>query len=183
MPDKANPGLGITRIVADLRDLCERDATGIYFIVTDDRHQARIALVSGDIVFVAVGAIEGRQALARLATIRPIRVNFLERLRHHATATAELPSTADILDELERTASAAAPASGGGVPAPLSPAELALVRDALTHYLGPIAGLVLDEHRNGGQNIDAWLSKLALEITDSRKAAQFLAQVRAALHR
>ena len=55
MPDKANPGLGITRIVADLRDLCERDATGIYFIVTDDRHQARIALVSGDIVFVAVG--------------------------------------------------------------------------------------------------------------------------------
>jgi hypothetical protein len=196
MANDSQPSFGIDQIVAELRELRSRQVSGMYYVVSDDNRQARISLVKGEIVSVAYRGVEGPQALARLASIRALRTRFSADglARNGDSAATTLPPTEALLRALlhggalpaaaARAAdNPAAPASSGGgrKVAELSPGEQQWIRNTLTDYLGPIAGLVYDENRDPRMLVDVMVERLAQEIPSGQSRAAFLVAVRRGL--
>lgn len=194
MANDSQPSFGIDQIVAELRELRSRQVSGMYYVVSDDNRQGRIALAQGEIVSVAYRGVEGPQALARLAGIRAVRTRFsADGLPREGGATT-LPATEALLRALlhggavptpapakAADGSAAAASGGGRRVAELSPAEQQWIRNTLTDYLGPIAGLVYDENRDPRLAVATMIERLAGEIAGEQPRSAFLASVRRGL--
>ncbi len=179
------PSFGIGRIVEELRDLRSRAATGTYFIVSDDNRQGRIGWSNGEIDSVVFRGVDGVPALAALSQVRVLRTKFSpEGTRALPASRSGLPPTDELMRMLVGAAPRPQPAAAGSAGASgdrassLSPAAHRAISDVLTDYLGPIATLIYEEHRDHDQSVDALLAALATEIPDGRRAQEFLAAVR-----
>jgi hypothetical protein len=191
--DSSQPTFGITRIVEELRDLHSRRLTGTYYVVSEENRQVRIGLVDGEIESITYRGLEGARALAGLAAIRAARTRFsADSMRSDASAAVvNLPTTEALLKALLHGGITAPPpvrvadaaAAGSRLVAKLTTAEQQWIRDALTDYLGPIAGLVYDENRDPNLAVETMLAQLAEEIPGSERAAEFLAKVHRGLYK
>jgi hypothetical protein len=169
------------QLIGEVRRFCAQRQTGCVFIKTSDNHGVRFTLQNGTIVAVGFRNQTGLEALASVQRIRKGRVSFSDGLPPQDPQPG-LPSTADLLAQLERADSGVAdgdePKAG---PGPVNEALVqsrAIIEAELVEYLGPMARVVFGEQIASASNLTQLIETLAGEFKDPAKFAQFKERVR-----
>lgn len=171
----------LAQLVSELKILCREGRTGTAYLVTDDNRMARIGMAAGKIDFLWFHSKRGADALIMMSQIHAGRLRFEDGVKAPAD-TADLPSTAEILEfllsPLAAASTAAAPVPGAPqAQAAVSAAERAMIEELLTDYVGPMASIICDEQLNEGTDLETALKALAAEIQDSGQIKEFLDRV------
>lgn len=165
------------------------------FIITAENHAAQFVLRDGAIVGVTYRLLRGPAALVPMKAFLAGRYRFQAETVDHTDP--ELPATPDLLALLvseggDAVAPEPKPASAPPQPPEAKPATAApqaseavrsLIEQELAEFLGPIAGLICQEHLARAGSLDSpsdltrLLEGIAVEIGDPVKAAAFKQQV------
>jgi hypothetical protein len=179
--------LPFLRVVEYLRQLCAQGRSGTLFLVSDDNRMAQVRLDKGQIASLLCRNRRGLEALGMVRSMQHARLRFDESFM--AKDENDNLSTQAIFDDLfgavsgaAAVASAAAPAAP--VPAParvpalqLTPQVKAIVLRVMTHYIGPMAEIICDDHFDAAGNMHALVELLASEISSPEQAAKFRAEM------
>lgn len=168
-------------IVDALQSLCGAKRSGIMFIITADNHVAQFILRSGEIVGLSHRLLRGLDALHSMRTFAAGRYRFVEEPVDRTDPG--LPPTLDLLALLipEHPAPAEPPQSTSPTSSMTQALESvrSLIEPELTEFLGPMAGLICQEHLarlpalTSPQHFTRLVEAIAKEIGDSTKEAQF----------
>ena len=180
-----------------------RDSTGQLFVVTYDGRQIRIGVESGRVVHVGYGPRRGKaaaelasSAVAKSATFRAdpevLRDDDLPNERVVLGLLSRMLSGDPFEAETIQSDTGAPVEPESGKPGPrttrsgfetrnmvrpvsnIPPAQLSRIKSILVEYVGPMAGLLVDEKLAGGvANLDALVERLAPEIGDAQDAQAF----------
>ena len=154
------------------------------FIITAENHAAQFVLRDGAIVGLTYRLLRGSAALPLLRTFPAGRYRFQTETVDHTDP--ELPATADLLALLipEPAVAVGPPQAEPATDTPQVPeAVRLLIERELAEVLGPIAGLICQEHFAHAGRLDSpndlarLLEAIAIEIGDPTKAADFKHQV------
>ena len=170
-----------------LEGLVAKRRTGTLYINSDDRHVVTFALDRGRISGVYHGPKRGRKALDSIAGLGGGTYHF-EQVEQMSLPSQDIPATEELIEQI-RTGLRAAPAGpeGGGTPA--SPAHIdrfrTELRQLLTSYVGPIAGMVVDDccreadsSSTNAVQAHTIIGKLSEEIADQSEARRFEQEAR-----
>lgn len=168
-----------------LKSLCREASSGTMFIATPDNQFARIALRDGDVVSLSFRTKHGAEALPLIRGIRAGRFKFSAG-QVTVDAHAKMPGNgADVLQLL--LGDQAHGASARPVPADKLVQMPRIAERVLAEFLGPIAGVVCEEHlgklgapRDAASAAD-FVEALAREVSDPAHARRFREQVWSAL--
>ena len=185
------------QLIDVLRGLCAAKRSGIMFIITAENHAAQFALRDGAIAGLSYRLLRGSAALPSMRALRAGRYRFQTETVDHTDP--ELPATSELLALLVSestvsgpTVSEPADAAGPRVepetappqdPGPAPAAVRSLIEYELAEFLGPIAGLICQEHLGRAGRLDSpsdlarLVDALAVEIEDPIKAAAFKQRV------
>jgi len=168
-------------IIDALQSLCDAKRSGIMFIITADNHVAQFILRRGEIVGLSHRLLRGLDALHSMRTFAAGRYRFVEEPVDRTDPG--LPPTLDLLALLipEHPAPAEPPQSTSPTSSMKQALESvrALIEPELTEFLGPMAGLICQEHLarlpalTSPQHFTRLVEDIAKEIGDSTKEAQF----------
>ena len=164
--------------VAVLRQLFRQKRSGMLFAATDSNQQGNIS----DVNFMHK---RGSVALTLLTRIQAGRARFSVDVLSEANGPREpLAHTEDILDYLDKAQPL--PTLAGGrketfTGAALTPAHREVLEEVLAEHIGPVAGVICEEHFASAADLDSALAALAAEIGDREHAERFVAQVQARL--
>lgn len=173
--------------VALLRQFCNKKRSGMLFAATDANQMARIELQQGKISDISFMHKRGSVALSLLTRIQAGRARFSEGVLSESNAQREpLPKSEDILDYLDKApAQASAPptATGAGKSSAsaLEPADREVLEALMAEYIGPVAGVICEEHFASGADLDSTVAALAVEIGDRERAERFVEEARGRL--
>jgi hypothetical protein len=167
-------------IVSELRKLCSARATGTMFIATMANSSAQIILDKGEIVFVYFFNKRGEEALELMATIHAGRYRFQEGA---VTRRTPLPSTDAILQSLlsgqkivgqkiVNKVGEQRPAGPG-----LSQEQKDVLETCLAGYIGPMAGILCEDHLGNATDLKTAVDALVAEIPSAEQAEKFRAMV------
>jgi hypothetical protein len=159
-------------IVAELRKLCIQAVTGTLFVATKANRSAQLMLDKGEIVFIYFFNKRGKEALELMSTIRAGRFRFQEGAVSRRTP---LPPTDTILQSL---------ADGHKIPDQdieepistglgLSQEQKTVLESCLAEFIGPMAGIICEDHLDVATNLQAAVDALAAEIPSSDQAKKF----------
>jgi hypothetical protein len=172
------------RLIDALRSLCAAQRSGTLFIITAENHAAQVVLREGSIVGLSHRLLRGLAALPPMRLFAAGRYRFVEEPVDRADPG--LPSTVDVLALLTPEP------SGSVAPQPMIPtpamrqppsAIRSLIEPDLTEILGPIAGLVCQEHLahapdlTSPEDVARMVDAIAKEIGDPAKEAHFRQRV------
>lgn len=165
-------------IVAELRKLCIQAVTGTLFVATKANRSAQLILDKGEIVFVYFFNKRGKEALELMSTIRAGRFRFQEGAVSRRTP---LPPTDAILQSLidghkisDQDVDIEVPqATGLG----LSQEQKTILESCLAEFIGPMAGIICEDHLGVAASLQAAVDALAAEIPSSDQAKKFKAVV------
>lgn len=166
-------------IIAELRKLCNKRATGTLFISTKKNRSAQVALDKGQIVFVYFYNKRGQEALDLMATITAGRFRFQEG--SISPRRVSLPPTNEILNSLGDEE--AKGDSGGESPTSqatvggLKHEEKNVIENCLAEYIGPMAGIICDDHLGSVSDVNEAIAVLVTEIPSSEQAEKFKSKV------
>ena len=166
-----------TEILSDLRRLSETGATGAMFIATSDNRSAQLALDKGRIVYLYHAGRVGLRALEDMARIQAGRYRF--QPGNSSLPRLDLPDTASILAAL-----AGGPmlgASAGSKADPLTPTQKSVLESCLAEFVGPIAGILCDDHLPSAVDLDSAIKALERELPSEVQVQQFRNMVRSKL--
>ncbi len=201
------------QLIAELRSLCAAKRTGTLFMITIENHPAQVVLRDGEIVGLSYRLNRGPAALAPLKAFAAARYRFQQE--SVSSTDPRLPPTAEVLALLGAESGPAADrpqppsttdsrtAAVPTAPADTRPAADAgssldageaigrfrpLVERELAEFLGPMAGLICQEHLAdrtslGSQEVAKLVEAIAKEIGDPAKEAQFKRRVLSQLSR
>ena len=166
-------------IVAELRKLCIQAVTGTLFVATKANRSAQLILDKGEIVFVYFFNKRGKEALELMSTIRAGRFRFQEGAVSRRTP---LPPTDTILQSLidghkisdQDIEDIEAPVSTG---LGLSQEQKTVLESCLAEFIGPMAGIICEDHLDVAANLQAAVDALDAEIPSSEQAKKFKAIV------
>ena len=171
--------------VALLRQFSHQKRSGMLFAATDANQMARIEFQRGNISDVSFMHKRGSMALTLLTRIHAGKARFSEGVLSEANAPREpLAHTEDILDYLDKAQPLPAPAASRVEKYPgtaLTPAHREVLEEMLAEHIGPVAGVICEEHFASAADLDSALTALAAEIGDREHAERFVAQVQARL--
>ncbi|MGB3210869.1 MAG: DUF4388 domain-containing protein [Desulforhopalus sp.] len=166
-------------IVTELRKLCAKKVTGTLFVTTKANRSAQLMLDNGEIVFIYFFNTRGEEALELMSTIRAGRYRFQDGA---VTRRSPLPPTDAILQSLagEQTT---VPEVRGNVSAGsgLSQEQKDVLESCLAGYIGPMAGIICEDHLGIAADLHAAVDALVAEIPSSDQAEKFRAMVYAKL--
>ena len=172
------------QLIDELQTLCAAKRSGTMFIITAENHVAQFVLRDGVIVGLTYRLLRGPAALPLLRTFPAGRYRFQTETVDHTDQ--ELPATADLLTLLiPEPASAVGPpqAEPATDTRQVPEAVRLLIERELAEVVGPIAGLICQEHFAHAGHLD-WpndlvrvLEAIAIEIGDPAKAAGFKHEV------
>jgi len=184
-----------------LQSLAAAAETGMLFVRTEEGHQARIALATGQIVHVSYALRRGREALARMSETQSVSSSFTRGLvaeRHDDLPPQEL--LLQVLGAVLAGGTATMPSPGPTtvqarpepVPAPPKPspdaggartrggdearraAGLEQLRRLMIDYVGPIGGLLVEQEASAGFRTWAELvERLSREVSPEAEAQAF----------
>lgn len=163
-------------IVDELRKLCAQKVTGTLFVATKSNRSAQLALDNGEIVFVYFFNKRGEEALELMMTIRAGRYRFQEGAVSRRDA---LPSTDAILQFLGGGQKTAAPqvrenrSTGPG----LSQEQKTVLETCLAGFIGPMAGIICEDHLSVVADLSEAIDALVAEIPSPEQAKKFRAMV------
>lgn len=167
-------------LMAALAEHCSRRRSGTLFIVTADNHAARFVLDQGEIVTCSYSVKQGHDALPLLRDIKECSYRFADDV-FSAIGELPMPPTDKCLKYLRGEAARTAtqrPPAGKSVAA-----AVAIVREELTRLIGPVAGIILDNHvKKSGTPEDAaavgaLIDSMAGQIGNEAKARAFVEAV------
>lgn len=173
-----------THFIESLSQLCESGETGTLFLVTQENRQVRIGIARGRINHIGMFPLRGAAAVGALAATRITGVRFQAQVMQEDQP--DLPETSTVLVMLSAGAGVAS-ASGERVPTtptapaasvPLSREALRIVEAELAEYLGPIAGILVDEQAAKCANREALIKALLPNFDNPDHAAAFTKKVR-----
>ncbi|MEJ2480286.1 MAG: hypothetical protein P8Y78_08930 [Acidihalobacter sp.] len=171
--------------VALLRQFFRRKRSGMLFAATDSNQMARIEFQQGSISDVSFMHKRGSMALTLLTRIQAGRARFSEDVLSETNAPREpLAHTEEILDYLDKAQTLPAPTVARKEKFPgeaLTPAHREVLEEMLAEHIGPVAGVICEEHFASATDLDSALAALAAEIGDREHAERFVAQVQARL--
>jgi len=156
-------------IVAYLSKLCQEKHTGTLLITNNYHLLGQISIQDGEIVFLFSQGKRGINALPLLTAAKEGSVSFSEG---KAPLTTPLPTTTDILEYLANANPNIAVSEDGSF-RPLSPTAKTVLEQTLKEFIGPIAGLVCDDHFRTIVTLEAAIKALADEIPSPATAQQF----------
>jgi hypothetical protein len=151
------------------------------FIATMANSSAQIMLDEGEIVFLYFFNKRGEEALELMSTILAGRYRFQEGA---VTRRTPLPATDAILKSLLSGQKVAAgqkilnklgerqPAGPG-----LSQEQKNVLESCLAGFIGPMAGILCEDHLGHATNLKAAVEALVAEIPSAEQADQFRAMV------
>lgn len=161
-----------------IEQLAERNADGTLFLGTKGNQYAQMAFKQGKVAFFYFQGKRGQDALELLAKVKECKYRFQTTVL--SSLTDNLPSFGTIIQTLRGTAEQK---PAGAVPAQSRHAFTAehkeLLRGYLVGYVGPAAALLVDEHCQSNQDVQAVIKALAAEIPDAAGAEQFCQQAAA----
>lgn len=164
-----------TEIVAALKKLCGQRVTGTMFVATKANRSAQVILDRGEIVFLYFFNKRGEEALDLMSTIRAGRYRFQEGPVSRRSA---LPSTDAILQSLSSGQNFVDQAGEQQSIGPgLTEEQKNVLETCLAGYIGPMAGIVCEDHLGAAADLDAAIDALAAEIPSSVQAEKFRAMV------
>lgn len=164
-----------SEIVAALKKLCMQRVTGTLFIATKANRSAQVALDRGEIVFLYFFNKRGQEALDLMSTIRAGRYRFQEG---PVSRRCVLPSTDTLLQSLtsgENFVDQAddQPQTGPG----LTKEQKNILETTLAGYIGPMAGIICEDHLGAATDLEAAINALVAELPPSVSAEKFRAMV------
>lgn len=164
-------------IISALKKLCQERVTGTIFIATKKNRSAQLILDRGEIVFVYFFNKRGEEALELMATISAGRYRFQEGA---VTRRMDLPPTDVILQNLagqsageQIRVSSTAAAVGPG----LSQEQKDVIESCLAGFIGPMAGIICEDHLGVAADLQAAIDALVTEIPSAEQAQKFKAMV------
>jgi hypothetical protein len=166
-------------IVAEIRQLCARGVTGTLFVATKANRSAQLVLENGKIVFVYFFNKRGEKAVELMSTIRAGRYRFQEG---SVSRRDSLPSTENILQSLiggQRVVDQVSEKLSAGPG--LSQEQKNILETCLAGYIGPMAGIICEDHLNVVADLPAAIDALVSEIPSPEHAEKFRAKVLATL--
>ncbi|TKB26173.1 DUF4388 domain-containing protein [Desulfopila sp. IMCC35006] len=164
------------QIVSALTKLCEKRVTGNLFVATKANRSAQLILDKGKIVFVYFFNKRGEEALELMSTIRAGRYRFQEG---NVSRRMPLPATEAILKSLsggQKLGATDVSASSSTAPG-LSQEQKNTLEACLAGYIGPMAGLICEDHLGEATDLQAAIDALAAEIPSPAQAQKFRAMV------
>jgi hypothetical protein len=176
--------LPFLRVVDYLKQLCAQGRSGTLFLVSDDNRMAQVRLDKGQIASLLCRNRRGLEALGMVRSMQHARLRFDESFM--ARDENDNLSTQAIFDDLFGAVggAAAVPAAAAPVPAAagvpalqLTPQIKAVVLRVMTHYIGPMAEIICDDHFDAAGNMHALVQLLAGEISSPEQAAKFRAEM------
>lgn len=167
-----------SKIVAELEKLCRQKVTGTLFVATKGNRSAQVMLDRGEIVYIYFFNKRGEEALALMSTVNAGKFRFQEGAVSRRTP---LPSTDAIIRTLsgEQTSSTSStqivekPSKEGG----LGQEEMTVLETCLAGYIGPMAGIICEDHFGTAASLQAVVDALAAEIPSTEQAEKFRASV------
>ncbi|MGH7385143.1 MAG: hypothetical protein ACREKG_08155 [Candidatus Rokuibacteriota bacterium] len=168
------------QLIVELRALCAARRSGTMFIITTENHAAQFVLRDGDIVGLTYRLMRGPDAIPGMKSFPGGRYRFQDETVERTDP--RLPATPDLLALLisEDAAAMEPPPAQPTTGAPAVPDHVRLlIERELAEFLGPMAGLICQEHLAQGANLGSAkeVSKLvetiAKEIGDPAKEARF----------
>jgi hypothetical protein len=166
-------------IVAEIRQLCGQGVTGTLYVATKENRSAQLILENGKIVFVYFFNKRGEEAVELMSTIRAGRYRFQEGA---VSRRDQLPSTENILQSLIGGKLVAEqvrdllPAGPG-----LSQEQKNVLETCLAGYIGPMAGIICEDHLDVVADLPAAIDALAAEIPSPEHAEKFRTKILATL--
>ena len=167
-----------------LKSLAREASSGTMFIATPDNQFARIVLREGHVVSLSFRTKHGAEALPLIRDIRAGRFKFSAG-QVAVDDSSALPTNRDVLRLLLGDHAHAGPAQA--VPADRLAQMPRIAERVLAEYLGPIAGVVCEEHlgklgvpREATDAAD-FIEALAREVRDPAHARSFRERVWSAL--
>ena len=168
------------QLIDELQTLCAAKRSGTMFIITEENHVAQFVLRDGVIVGLTYRLLRGPAALPPLRTFPAGRYRFQTETVDRTDP--ELPATADLLALLvpEPASAVEPPQAEPATDTPQVPETVRLlIERELAEVVGPIAGLICQEHIAHAGHLDSpndlvrLLEAIAIEIGDPAKAAGF----------
>ena len=163
-------------IVSAIKQLCAEKVTGTLFVATKANRSAQLILDKGEIVFVYFFNKRGVEALELMSTIRAGRYRFQEGA---VSRRMTLPPTTAILNSLS-SGQKVAPvevnetiSTGPG----LSQEQKTVLEACLAGYIGPMAGIICEDHLGTVADLQEAVDALAGEIPSPEQAQKFRAMV------
>lgn len=170
-------------LIQEVIDLCQQRASGTIFIVTDDDHLAKVALIEGEIVCADVRRKGGIEAIKALA-ILPSGIFGFNPDMQLVTKRQTLPDTASLIKLLQSgslyitQAEAVAPNLEVSELPPNSKI-LHILTEESTEYLGPMATVICQEYLSecpaniSKRDIEKVIVRLEQDIDDPDKIYNF----------
>ncbi len=160
-----------SEIVAALKKLSTQRVTGTLFIATKANRSAQVVLERGEIVFLYFFNKRGQEALNLMSTIRAGRYRFQEG---PVSRRCVLPSTDALLQSLTSAENfvdqpGEQPPTGSG----LTKEQKNILETTLAGYIGPMAGIICEDHLGTAADLMAAIDALAAEIPSSMQAEKF----------
>ena len=171
--------ISFQEIVAEIRELCTQRVTGTLFVVTKANRSAQLVLNKGKIVFIYFFNKRGEEALELMSTIRAGRYRFQEGTNSRRDP---LPSTEEILQTLSGVQKNDSQVSekrpnGHGI----SQEQKNVLENCLAGYIGPMAGIICEEHLDVVADLQGAIDALVAEIPSAEQAEKFRVMVLAKL--
>mgnify|MGYP001026837095 CR=1 FL=1 len=193
----------LIEILRELKALAARQASGFFFVVTEETHSCIIRLHAGQVEEVVFRMLRNDEAVQRLSMVAAARARFqADPASHGGNARGSLSEASRqwLLGGFEHDlgappapvpvapepASAPSPpvaqdiASGAHAP---DPRQRQTIEQVALQYFGPIAGMLCDEVFDVPGELQAQLEQLAANLASPDETRRFLNDVRAALAR
>lgn len=175
-------------LVKRIISLCQQQASGTVFIVTEDNHLARVVLIQGKIVCASLQRMEGIKAIKALSNLASGAFGFNPDLQV-VTRKQILPDTNSLLQILQSGVVNQSPLQTDGssqqvAQLPASPEILHVMVQESTEYLGPMASILCQEYMQdlpdaiNLSHIQQVIRLLERDINNPEKADKFNSAVR-----
>ena len=164
-----------SEIVAEIKKLCAEKVSGTLFVATKANRSAQLILDKGEIVFIYFFNKRGEEALELMATIRAGRYRFQEGA---VSRRDPLPSTESILQSLSGAQQIIALGSENrSTDSALSQEQKNFLETCLAGYIGPMAGIICEDHLDVVADLQAAIDALVAEIPSPEQAEKFRVMV------
>ncbi|MFZ1325399.1 MAG: hypothetical protein WAT67_05140 [Candidatus Contendobacter sp.] len=166
----------MANVIDELKKIQQEKASGTLVVLDQKKQMARVSVVDGQIVSVSFGQKSGMDALQMIQQTDITWLQFIKGSNNRPAAHTQLPSTRDILELLGgASAKALTPPRVEKKPAPesLSLETLAVLRETLAEFMGPVAPMICNKILRQAQDLESVLELIAGEIPDRKQAVEF----------
>ena len=166
------------------KQLCEENQTGILQVITKKVEVISFAIQAGKIVSIKYRTKQNNEALNEVGAIEEGKYTFFERQKvDEIDVDIDPPTNEKVLDYLlgEPVITSSDPIEIEVEDNKLSEGEKEILKTALTHQIGPIAGLMCKEVFAQATDLNTAINMLATKIPDVNLAQSFKAETKSLL--